>query len=88
MGRLIPIDLPEPLVGFVREHEAERVLAAFNLSEASVELDLGRFPGLRPLPGSAAGSSIDGGIAVLAPFGVLLGTAPAHHPPEPAFSTA
>jgi alpha-glucosidase len=86
-GRLIPIDLPEPLVGFVREHGEERVLAVFNLSETGVSLNLDRFPALRPLPASGFTAMAGDGIALLGLFGVLLGAAPAHHPPEPAFST-
>ena len=40
-GSLRPLDLPEPLIGFIREHDGDRVLALFNLSgePAAVEID-------------------------------------------------
>jgi alpha-glucosidase len=40
-GDLRPLDLPEPLVGFIRQHGEDRVLALFNLSgePAAVEIE-------------------------------------------------
>lgn len=38
-GSLRPLDLPEPLVGFVREYLGQRVVAVFNLSDQAVRLD-------------------------------------------------
>ena len=41
LGGLRPLDLPEPLIGFIREHGEDRVLALFNLSgePAATEID-------------------------------------------------
>jgi alpha-glucosidase len=50
------LDTPEPVLAFVREHGAQRLLVAFNLSDAAVECDIG--PGVLstvPAPGVAAG---------------------------------
>lgn len=65
LGTLQPLALPEPLVGFVREHEGQRVLALFNLSDQPAPLppiEMGR-----PLPASGFVLGPDG---TLAPFGV------------------
>ena len=71
LGRQIPLDLPAPLVGFVRAHEGTRILALFNLAEAPAAADLGTFPGLRPLPQTGFAPTIDGETAVLPAFGAL-----------------
>lgn len=39
-GSLTPIDLPKPLVGFVREYAAERLICLFNLADETVKVDL------------------------------------------------
>ena len=52
-GGLQPLDLPEPLIGFVRHDQAEKVLCLFNLSASEVYVP----------------SLLDGAPAVLAPFG-------------------
>jgi alpha-glucosidase len=70
-GRLMPLDLPAPLVGFVRELDGERILALFNLAETEITADLGAFGGLRPLPESGFATEIDGAAARLPRFGVL-----------------
>ena len=71
LGRLIPLDLPAPLVGFVRQHGAERVLAVFNLAEHPAVADLSAHAGLTPLPESGFTALMEGERAVLAPFGAL-----------------
>lgn len=38
-GRLVPIDLPEPLVGFIREYGEERLVCLFNLANETVKID-------------------------------------------------
>jgi alpha-glucosidase len=66
-GTLRPLALPEPLVGFVREHEGQLVLAVFNLSNQSVLLD-GLSVGME-----LCGSGFDGCLdsdGRLGPFGV------------------
>jgi len=70
-GRLIPLDLPAPLIGFVREWQGERVLALFNLAEAETPADLGAFPDLRPLPETGFAPPREGDTARLPPFGAL-----------------
>lgn len=70
-GRLIPLDLPAPLVGFVRALGGERILALFNLAETAVTADLCGFATLRPLPESGFAPPIDGDTARLPPFGAL-----------------
>ena len=71
LGRMIPLDLPAPLVGFVRAHEGTRILALFNLAEAPAVADLGPFSGLLPLAETGFAVPIDGDAALLPPFGVL-----------------
>ncbi|HBK05695.1 MAG TPA: alpha-glucosidase [Acetobacteraceae bacterium] len=51
-GTLLPVVLPEPLVGFVRELDGQRVLAVFNLSSRAVAFDADHFGDIRPLPES------------------------------------
>ena len=70
-GRLLPLDLPAPLLGFVRECGGERVLALFNLAETPTAADLGAFTGLRALPETGFAPPIDGETAMLARFGAL-----------------
>ncbi|HET9019275.1 MAG TPA: alpha-glucosidase family protein [Acetobacteraceae bacterium] len=70
-GHLIPLDLPAPLIGFVRECDGERILAVFNLAEEEVTADLGAFAGLRPLPETGFAPAISGETATLPPFGAL-----------------
>jgi alpha-glucosidase len=66
-GTLVPMALPEPLVGFVREHDGERVLAVFNLSDQAVPFDTAPFGTARRLIESGFAGPGD----VLRPFGAL-----------------
>jgi alpha-glucosidase len=64
-GTLSPVtDLPDCCVGFVREHEEERILCLFNLSDAPVRLDLAAFGAVTPL-----GPEIDADHTTLGPWG-------------------
>jgi alpha-glucosidase len=69
-GTLLPVSLPEPLAGFVREHDGQRVLAVFNLSDQAVSLDLTEFGDVRLLEGSG----LSGSESCLGPFGVMFAT--------------
>ncbi len=60
-GGLRRLDLPEPLVGFVRHDAAEEVLCLFNLSDGEV-----------PLP-----AGLEGAPGVLGPFGTAFRAMPA-----------
>ncbi|MBV8402135.1 MAG: alpha-glucosidase [Acetobacteraceae bacterium] len=62
---------PEPLVGFLREHEGNRVLAAFNLSDSQARLDLTDYAAVRPLPECGFSMEIDGDTAILPTYGVF-----------------
>ena len=70
-GHLRPLDLPAPLIGFVREWQGTRILALFNLAEQPVAADLGAFPGLRPLPECGFAPPVSDDTALLPPFGAL-----------------
>jgi alpha-glucosidase len=66
LGTLAQVALPSPLVGFVREHEGQRVLAVFNLSDQSIAFDATEVG-----PGSTIpGSGFDTTDGCLRPFGV------------------
>ncbi|MDQ2803057.1 MAG: alpha-glucosidase family protein [Pseudomonadota bacterium] len=82
-GSLEPLDLPEPLVGFIRVHGEERVLAVFNLSEDAALFDRDAYPGLRPLIDSGFRPDLDGGTLSLPAYGVMFaGLAPASRAAE------
>lgn len=51
-GGLEQLELAEPLVGFVRELEDQRILALFNLSNSAVTASLAPFGALLPMPES------------------------------------
>ncbi|MDR3538153.1 MAG: alpha glucosidase [Acetobacteraceae bacterium] len=73
LGALRPLALAEPLVGFVREHAGERVLAVFNLSDRTVLLDLSALATVRPLVESGFAVALEAGRGALPPYGVLFG---------------
>lgn len=39
-GSLIPMELPKPLVGFIREYDSERLVCLFNLADETVTVDM------------------------------------------------
>ncbi len=69
-GTLLPLALATPLVGFVREHQGQRVLAVFNLSDQPVPLPL-TDPGA-PIDGHGLETSL-GDDGRLPPFGAWFG---------------
>jgi alpha-glucosidase len=69
-GSLRPVALPAPLVGFVREHEGQRVLAVFNLSDRAVALGAGLAEMGVLMEGSGFESCL-GRDGFLQPFGVM-----------------
>jgi alpha-glucosidase len=52
LGTLTPLTLPSPLIGFVREHAGQRVLAVFNLSDQPAPVDLAACEVCSPIAGS------------------------------------
>jgi alpha-glucosidase len=64
-GRLLPLDLAAPVIGFLREEGESRIACLFNLSAEAVAIDLGAIGDATALPA--------GGVApaTLAPYGAL-----------------
>lgn len=54
-GSLRPLDLPEPVIGFIREHADEQLLCIFNLSECQIDVTI---PGVGPLTIAPYGYSV------------------------------
>ncbi len=80
------MDLPQPLVGFIRDWRGERLLALFNLAETPQRANLTPWPGLRAVPASGFEPDIDEDGAMLAPFGALF--AQLHSAERPALMEA
>src|SRR5690606_6712112 len=74
-GSIRFLDTAEPVLAFVREHEGQRVLAAFNLSANAATLSLpeGQWQP-QAIPGYAA-AGLEGGQATLPGWGVLFALA-------------
>jgi alpha-glucosidase len=70
-GTLRPVDLAEPLVGFVREHDGDAVLAVFNLSDEPAVAELHRFGTMVPLADPGFASETAGRSLVLRAHGVF-----------------
>lgn len=68
-GTLLQLDLPEPLIGFVRIAGDSRVACLFNLSAAPVRIDLARIGDAVMLSGCGTAAVMDGSCATLAPYG-------------------
>ncbi|MFL5280021.1 MAG: alpha-glucosidase [Rhodopila sp.] len=66
-GKLSTLPLPEPLVGFTRTHEAQSVLAMFNLSDRPAPVDLAGFGRLTVLEESGFADPA----GCLEPFGAV-----------------
>ncbi len=71
-GRLVPRDLPAPLVGFERVLDGQRILAVFNLSDRPAVARLDGLNGARPLPQTGFAPEMAGDTVMLDGFGVLL----------------
>jgi alpha-glucosidase len=77
-GALSALDLPEPLLGFERSLPGEeRLLVIFNLGPESAALDLPeeQGSGMVPLSGHGFASTVEGGRAILPPYGVFFAAA-------------
>jgi alpha-glucosidase len=73
-GALRPLDLPAPVLGFVREGEDERIACLFNLSGADAVVDLGMLAGASVMTATGgAGTSTFShhGMTVLPAYGTL-----------------
>ncbi len=88
-GSLQPLDLPEPLVGFIRELDGDQVLALFNLSDRPVTVDISAFGGLIPCVESGFDPEFRGRSVVLPGYGALFATlVPDYVMPETRFAAA
>jgi alpha-glucosidase len=76
-GRLVPLDLPDPCLGFLREDGAERLICLFNLSDAPTEVKLAEIGEVESLSGMTPWPVV-GDVAVLPPYGsAVLSVVPA-----------
>ena len=74
-GEISFLELPEPLLGFTRELDGERVLALFNLGGQAQRVALPLRASMAALNGHGLQSGqFDGPAAVLPPHGVLFAT--------------
>jgi alpha-glucosidase len=73
-GDLTRLDVPTPLIGFSRACPDERLFLVFNPSARSVKLSLSPYGALAPVEGPNAAALLDGDMAVLPPYGVLVAT--------------
>jgi alpha-glucosidase len=88
-GALRPLDLPEPLVGFVRELDGERVLAVFNLADEPAVAELSELAGMVPLVDSGFAPEIVGHSVVLPRHGAYFAAlAPEYATREARFAPA
>ena len=67
------LDLPAPLIGFTRSASAERLVIVFNPSDRAQRLSLKGFAGLAPLEDHGLAMLVEGDVALLPPYGMLLG---------------
>ncbi|KAF1688183.1 alpha-glucosidase [Pseudoxanthomonas broegbernensis] len=74
-GSIAFLDTAEPVLAFVREHQGQRMLAAFNLSDAAASLPLPSGGWTLAQGHGLASASIDGGVASLPAYGVLFARA-------------
>jgi alpha-glucosidase len=72
LGALHRWDLPAPLIGFERTHDEERLLVVFNLGDRPMRFALEGNAGAQTLELPGAVGFIEGGIAVLPPWGTLV----------------
>lgn len=81
-GALLPVVLPEPLIGFVRTFDGQQVMAVFNLSNRNVPFDVNDFGDIRPFVDS--GWQVGSGYlpaygALFAAVGLRVDAALTHH---------
>jgi alpha-glucosidase len=70
-GALVPVPLPDPLLGFARVLGRERILVVVNLSDAPAALPLASFDAAAPLAGHGFDHALSEGAAVLPPYGAF-----------------
>ena len=70
-GEIEFLDVPAPLLAFVREHDGERVLCAFNMSAGPATLRDRHIASAKPLLRSEA-THVSGNESALAPYGVFI----------------
>jgi alpha-glucosidase len=70
-GSLVPLDLPAPLVGFVRGLGEQRVLCMFNLAEVPTRALLPQLAGARVAEATGFAPTLQGDTMELPPFGAL-----------------
>jgi alpha-glucosidase len=73
-GDLVPLELPEPLLGFERVLGEERIVCLFNLGDEKARVPLG---GLAPMHGHGFPVRLEAGDVVLPPHGVFFGASAA-----------
>ena len=78
-GDLKPLDLPEPLVGFIREHDGDRVLAVFNLSGESAAVEIDELGAIMPLARSGFMPEVIGRSVVLSGHGAFFASLVSEH---------
>ncbi len=71
-GDLELLDLPAPLLGFTRACAEERLFLVFNPSARPVKLALSRYGAVAALDNPGTAALLDGGVAVLPPYGALV----------------
>jgi alpha-glucosidase len=72
-GAIRFVDAPSPLLVFEREGDGERVLSAFNLSQAPAALPATAWPGLSPLSGHGLPGNVRGDAIEIEGFGAFFG---------------
>jgi alpha-glucosidase len=70
-GKIVPVRLPDPFLGFERVLGDERILVVFNLSDQPARLALEPFGAARPLSGHGFGAALQRGAAMLPPYGAF-----------------
>jgi len=70
-GAVEPLAMRQPLIGFTRELNNERILALFNISDQPAHVELSTFPGLRPMPECGFSTELWEGVARLPPYGAF-----------------
>ncbi len=68
-GSLRPLDLPDPCIGFVREHAGESIVCLFNLSDQKLRADLSAYGEVLPI--GPEESDFSGDSAMLPPWGAV-----------------
>ncbi len=87
-GEMTLLDLPAPLLGFVRGTAEERLVLVFNLAGRAARVDLAAFPELTPLDDHGFAVLRDGTTVLLQPYGAFIAAAAAARRILPRAATA